>query len=546
MYNGFMKKDIEKLFTQSILALQREKIFPAFDVPEIEISCPKDEKFGDWTTNVAMVLAKITGMRSMEIAEEINRQLITNNLRQFERVEIAPPGYINFYLSKEYLRNIVIEVNEKKEKFGSSNIGRGIKVNNEFISANPTGPLTIGNGRGGFYGDSIGRVLKKSGYDVTNEYYVNNVGEQALKFAHSFHKDDQAIYTGKHIDELRNSRKDLITESVQVSAAPLSEEVMSGYIEPDIEKMQIKFDVFTWEESLYDDGFVDKAIEMLKNKNLIFEQDNALWLKTTEFDDDKDRVLIKSSGEKTYFASDCGYILNKVKRGFKKIVEIWGADHHGYIKRFEAAARALGFKGDLRFIIVQLVKLIKDGKEVRMSKRVGNVVYINELIDMVGHDVARFFFLMYAPDTHMNFDLGLAKERSEKNPVYYVQYAHARISSILRKSEIGERGSTSLDRNDPKRSNLDLLSHKKELSLMRELNKFPELIDEISQSYEVHKLPNYAIKLADKFHAFYEKCRVIDEKNPELTNARLNLVNAVRIVLAEVLRLMGVSAPSRM
>jgi arginyl-tRNA synthetase len=375
--------------------------------------------------------------------------------------------------------------------------------------------------------------LKKSDFEVTNEYYVNDAGEQAMKFAQSLHNDSQAVYTGEYINDLRSKHKEILIESTEMSVAPSAAAVMDDYINPAIDKMQIEFHEYVSEKSLYDDGFVDRAVKMLKNKKLTYEKDNALWLKTTNYGDDKDRVLIKSDGKNTYLASDCGYILNKIERGFSKIIEIWGADHHGYISRFKAVAEALGFKGELKFIIVQLVRLVKDGKEVRMSKRAGNVVYIDELIDKVGHDVTRFFFLMYSPDTHMNFDLGLAEERSQKNPVYYVQYAHARICSILRKSQFSI-------------SKLNVLIHPKELGLVRELNKFPELIEEISENYEVHRLPHYAIKLADKFHSFYDEVRVIDEADPETTRARLNLVNAVRIVLSETLRLIGVEAPEHM
>ncbi|MFC1609275.1 arginine--tRNA ligase, partial [Patescibacteria group bacterium] len=257
--------------------------------------------------------------------------------------------------------------------------------------------------------------------------------------------------------------------------------------------------------------------------------------KTTEFGDDKDRVLVKADGNKTYFASDCGYILNKIERDFTDIIEIWGADHHGYVARFRAAAKALGFEGEPKFILVQLVRLMKDGKEVRMSKRAGNVVYINELIDEVGSDVARFFFLMYGSDSHMDFDLGLAKERSNKNPVFYVQYAHARISSVLEKAEIGSEG-----------ADLSLLSHEKELNLLREIDRFSQLIEEVSELCVVQKLPQYAIRLSDKFHSFYNECKVIDEDNEELTKARLELIKAVRNVLKETLGLMGVSAPEKM
>ncbi len=543
-----MKKSVEKLIKDAVASLQKEKKFPDFDLFGITVDYSKNEKFGDYTSNIAMVLAKSSGKNPVEMAKDIVAKLgnppLTPPLEKgdergiFEKIEIVKPGYINFYLSEKYLQNVVNDINKKQEKFGDSKIGEKSKVNNEFISANPTGPLHIGNGRGGYYGDVISNVLRKVNFEVVNEYYVNNAGEQTLKLAHSFKKDDRAVYTGEYINELRDKHEEIINMDVQPSAAPLSAAVMSDYIKPAIEKMKIKIDHYTYEKDLYDNGEVDEGIGVLKNKNLTYEKDGATWLKTTKYGDNKDRVLIKSDGQKTYIASDCGYILNKIERGFNKIIEIWGADHHGYVTRFKAVAQALGFKGDLRFIIVQLVKLVKDGKEVRMSKRTGNVVYIDDLIKEVGNDVARFFFLIYSPDTHMNFDLDLAKEKSEKNPVYYVQYAHARICSILRKAE--ESGI------DSKNADLSKLTHEKELSLIKELNKFPELVEEISESYEVHKLPHYAIKLADKFHSFYDKCRVINEDDLELSRARHRLINAVRIVLLETLGLMGVSAPEQM
>lgn len=503
---------------------------------------PKVEEFGDYSTNIAMVLGKMLKKNPMEIAESLKlgfKDLKKPNFEDaFDRIEVVAPGYINFYLSQKYLQDKIVEINEQKENFGNSEIGKGEKINNEFISANPTGPLTVGNGRGGFCGDSISQVCRKAGFEVVNEYYVNDAGEQVIKLGHSVLKDSEAAYTGDYIDELNKKFGNLtdIREIGEKSAEIVMDEIIKKVAS---EKMQIKFDCWFSEKSLYTDGYIDKAIEILKNKNLTKEEDGALWLKTTEFGDDKDRVLVKSNGEKTYFASDCGYILNKMDRDFSKFIEIWGADHHGYIKRFEAAAKALGFSGELRFIIVQLVRLVKDGKEARMSKRAGNVVYIDELIDEVGHDVTRFFFVMYSPDSHMTFDLDLAKERSEKNPVFYAQYAHARIHSILAKVK-------SLKLKVQSDGDLSLLTHEKELSLVKELNKFPELVEEIAKSYEIHKLPYYAIKLADKFHSFYNACKVIDAENPELTSARLNLVNAVKIVLAETLRLIGVSAPEKM
>jgi arginyl-tRNA synthetase len=525
-----MKEEIKKLIGNALQNL-------GYEIKEAEVDYPKNENFGDYTTNIAMILSRNAKKNPMEIAEKLKTKIENLKIKDvFEKIEIIKPGYINFYLSKEYLQNKVKEINELENKFGDSQIGKGIKINNEFISANPTGPLHLGNGRGGFWGDVISKILKKNNFEVINEYYVNNAGEQTIKLAHSFKKDEEAVYSGKYIDEMRNKYIELTTQSVQASATPLSAAVMSDYICPSVERMGIKDMHYVYEKDLYDNGFVDRAIEILKEKKLTYEKEEALWFKSTEFGDDKDRVLIKKDGQKTYFASDCGYILNKIERGFDKIIEIWGADHHGYINRFQAAAEALGFKKEkIKFIIVQLVRLVKNGKEVRMSKRAGNVVYIDELLEKVGLDVARFFFLMYSPDTHMNFDLGLAEEQSQKNPVYYVQYAHARICSIIKKSE-KKKG----------RADLSLLTHEKELNLIRELNKFPELIKEITGTYEVHKLPYYVIKLADKFHSFYNNQLVIDKNNPELTKARLNLINAVKIVLAETLRLIGVSAPEKM
>lgn len=518
---------------------------------EIVVDYTKDEKFGDYATNIAMVLGKQLKKNPMEVAEILKRSFRKDDV--FEKIEIAAPGYINFYLSQKYLQDTVSKINAEKNDFGNSKIGEGVKVNNEFISANPTGPLHLGNGRGGFYGDSLSRVLKKAGYDVTSEYYVNDAGEQILKLGHSVLKDSEAVYAGEYIDELNKELSGKFSgqfDDMEYLAFTAAWIIMNKIIKVTVkEKMHIDEMNYFSEKDLYvpnknGKSEIDRAIEIFSNKKLIYENEGATWLKTTDFGDDKDRVLVKRDGQMTYFASDCGYILNKIEREFDVLIETWGADHHGYVERFRAAAQALGFpKEKIRFEIVQLVRLVKDGKEVRMSKRAGNVVYIDELIDELGHDVVRFFFLLYSPDTHMNFDMGLAAEHSQKNPVFYVQYAHARISSILEKAR--ESGIIN-DQFTISKQDVSLLIHEKELSLIKELNKFPELVEEISQSYAVHKLPHYAIKLADKFHSFYDACRVIDEENPELTDARLSLVNAVRIVLAETLDLIGVSAPKHM
>ena len=559
-----MKKEIQKILEEAIRALQRDKIWPVFELEKIQVDYPNDEKFGDYVSNLAMLLAKKIGKSPMEIANQIvkllNGQIAKNpsptlpfqkgeekispfekgglgGIFMFEKVEVANPGYINFYLSEKYLQNKIEEINSQKGNFGKNQIGQGKKINNEFISANPTGPLHLGNGRGGFYGDVVSNVLRKVGFEVINEYYVNDSGEQVIKLGHSVLKDREAVYGGVYIDELREKYKNI--SDIRKIGEKAAKDILENIVQKTVkEKMQINFDKWTSEKKIQDDGYVDRAIDLLKEKKLTYDSGGALWLKTTQFGDDKDRVLIKSNGENAYIAGDCGYMLNKIERGFSRLIMGLGADHHGYVSRLKAVAKALDFTGDFRIVISQMVRIVKDGKEVKMSKRSGNVVYIDELIDKVGHDTARFFFLMYCPDTHMSFDLKLAEERSEKNPVFYAQYAHARICSILRKAR--EKGI------DFTKADLTKIIQKKELKLARELDKFPELIEEIAQDYTVHKLPHYAIKLADEFHSFYNDLKVIDEDNLEVSRARLKLINAVRIVLAETLRLIGVKAPEKM
>ncbi len=547
-----MKKEIEKIIKKSIKTLQKAGTLPVFEIPacndvaasgrpEIEINYPKEGKFGDYATNLAMILAKKIGMSPMEIAEKIKKEIL-NQVQDdnLEKIEIVAPGHINFYLSKKYLQNKISEINNVEKDFGQSEAGKGIKINNEFISANPTGPLHLGNGRGGFFGDALSNVLKKAGYDVISEFYVNDGGGQINKLGHSVLKDAEAVYSGEYIDELNQKYGKLsVEEAGQKAVADVLESIIQKTVK---EKMLINFDFWISEQKdIVSKGYPEKAIVIFQDKKLVYESEGALWFKSTEFGDDKDRVLIKSDGTKTYFAIDCGYILNKIERGFGKMVMNLGADHFGYLKRFEAAAKALGFSGEIKFIVCQLVRLMKDGKEARMSKRAGNVVSIDELISKVGHDVTRFFFLMYSPDTHMNFDLGLAEEHSQKNPVFYVQYAHARMCSILDKIQ-----DTRYKRQETRDTDLSLLTHEKELDLIRELNRFPELVEEIALDGSVHKLTHYAIRLADKFHSFYNDCKVLDEDNLGMTRARLEVIKAAKIVLGETLNLIGVGAPEKM
>ncbi|MEI8343665.1 MAG: arginine--tRNA ligase [Candidatus Moraniibacteriota bacterium] len=616
-----MKSQIQQIIKNALIEAKKVNDWPAFpadgsdfELSEIIIDYPKNEQFGDYSSNIAMVLARKLGKSPMEIANQIaellncdiaescHPELVSGSALQentgetnpkmlkqvqpdiygaFEKVEVAAPGYLNFHLSKKYLQSVVEKITKEKNAFGNSNFGKGISVNNEFISANPTGPLTVGNGRGGFYGDSLARILRKAGFEVVNEYYINDAGGQIVKLGHSVLKDEEAIYSGEYIDKLGEKYAKFGDAAAigKISADDILENIIKKTVS---EKMQIKFNVWMSEKKLNDDGYNQRAIEMLKEKGLTFEEAGAVWLKTSAFGDDKDRVLIKKDGKNAYIAGDCGYMLNKIERGFNCLIVCLGADHHGYVSRLSAVAKALGFAGQFKVSISQLVRITKDGKEVRMSKRAGNVVYMDELIEEIGHDVARFFFLLYSPDTHMNFDLALAKEHSSKNPVFYVQYAHARICSILSKASHGtwnmEHGAKekqeclcegvitrsnsgccqALDRHEfsstkilaitesTQISNLKLLVAESEFSLVRELNKFPALIEEIANDYGVHKLGHYAIKLADKFHAFYGACKVIDIDNQDLTGARLCLINSARIVLAEVLALIGVDAPEKM
>jgi len=495
----------------------------ATGVPQekIRVTYPEGEGFGDYTTNIALQLKKPTN----EIAANLKSDL-------FEKIEVKGPGFINFFINKNFIQKQIGEILKQKEKYGQIKIGRGQKVNVEFISANPTGPLTLGNGRGGFCGDVLANVLNAAGFEAKREYYINDTGEQIKKLGHSVIGDSEAVYQGQYIEELRKKVKGSDPEKVGENAAKI---VLQEMIKLTVKKMKIKFDVWFSEKKLYQKKEIAKVLDILKKKNLSYESEGALWFKSTQFGDDKDRVLTKADGEETYLASDIAYLKNKFTRGFKKLIFFWGADHYGYVARILAAAEALGFKKEqIDIVVMQLVRLIQDGKEIRMSKRTGNYVTLDELIDEVGLDITRYFFLTRSANTHLNFDLALAKEQSENNPVYYIQYAYARICSILRKSKMLEAGPRT-----------DLLEHPAELKLIRQLMRFPEVIEDTAKDYQIQRLPQYAVDLATVFHQFYRDCHVISE-DKNLTQARLRLVSATKIVLNNTLSLMGISAPEKM
>jgi arginyl-tRNA synthetase len=506
-----IREEIEKLTEKAVKNLCKKEV-------KVCIERPQDSGFGDYATNVAMMVKK----NPQEIADAIKSDVL-------EKVEVKN-GFINFFISKEYLQKQTEEILKEKDKFGNLKIGQGEKINIEFISANPTGPLHIGNGRGGFCGDVLSDVLDRAGYKITREYYINDMGRQVEVLKNSL-EGREPSYKSSYIDELRSGGEKDVKKATEFILNKIKETIL---------RMGIKFDKWFYESELYPKE-TEKIIIFLKKNNLTYEKEGALWFKSIRFGDDKDRVLKRAQDkaayhEETYFLSDIAYLKNKFERGFKRLIIFLGAEHHGYIGRLKAAAKALGFnENKVEPVIMQLVQLVEEGKEVRMSKRTGVYVTIDELLDEVGLDITRFFFLTRSPGSHLLFDLDLAKKQSEKNPVYYIQYANARICSILRK----------IPGFKPQTSNLNLLTHPSELKLIKELIRLPEIIEDTANDYQVQRLPQYAMNLATIFHQFYRDCRVIsDDKN--LTQARLSLVSATKIVLKNTLDLMGLSAPEKM
>jgi len=522
-----MKKEISELLKKAINALRKEAKLPNFEIPKISLEYPEKEIHGDFSTNLAMEIGKIIKKNPLEIAKIIVQPL---DQSLFNRVEVIKPGFINFFLSESFIQGQVGKILKQDKVFGNIDIGKKKKVQIEFISANPTGPLTLGNGRGGFCGDVLANVLQRAGYDTEKEYYINDIGEQIRKLGHSVIGDDQAVYKGDCIEELRKKIKGKDVEKVGQEAGNL---ILEKDIKKTVKKMGIDFDVWFSEKSLHKE--IENILKWLKDNDLIYEKDKAVWFKSEKFGDDKDRVLVKADGEKTYFLSDIAYLKNKFERGFNKIICIWGADHYGYIGRMKSAVQALGYrKEQFEVIIMQLVRLIVKGKKVRMSKREGIYITLDELINEVGIDSARFFFLQRRAGSHLNFDMSLAKDKSEKNPVYYIQYAYARICSILAKSQSTNQ-----------QTNFQLLNHTSELKLIKQLIKFPEIIEDTAKDYQIQRLSQYAYETSACFHQFYKNCRVLTE-DKELSNARLSLILATKIVLKNTLDTMGISTPEKM
>ncbi len=530
---------------KTMIADITRKIAPDFK-SEILVEIPENKEHGDYTSNIAFSLSKVLKKSPKEIAEKLADMLNNQKINDLKKIE-AISGFVNFYLSLECLHHQLKKILEKQNNYGFFKDKKSQKIQVEFISSNPTGPLTIGNGRGGFYGDVLANILETRGYKITREFYVNDRGGQILALGRSIKlaqgeklnlekTELDNLYKGNYINELaKQIDKNLSVEEAGQASVDL---ILNTYIKPITKKFGINFDVWFSEKSLYRNGIYKKVLEDLMQKDLVYEKEGATWMKTSELGDTEDRVLIKSNGDETYFMSDILYHLNKFEvRKFDKVINVWGADHHGDIARLMGVLKILGIDSErFKIVLIQFVRLISGGSKAKVSKRAGTFITFEGLVDEVGLDAARFFFLMYSNDTHMDFDIDLAKERSQKNPVYYVQYAHARIASILRKSEI---------RNPKSEINLQLLKKKSEFDLIRKLIEYPEILRDIAKTYEVHRLPRYALELAREFHNFYERERVITE-DKKLTSARLALIMATKIVLANTLNIMGIDTPEEM
>lgn len=521
------------------------KVYPGIEMPSFDVN-EAPEKFGDFSINVAMILAKRLGENPEEIAQKIVDGIdeIGEN-KAIESASAVKPGFINFKMSLPFWLEKISEILKVGSKYGQNDSGQNRKVDVEFISANPTGPLTVGNARGGVIGDCVASVLEKSGWQVTREYYFNDAGGQIDILGHSILGDDQAEYKGDYIEELRGQ----IEIKDYKEAGKKAAQILIEKIKKTAEEMGIKFDVFFAEgKDLRDKNKVSETLELLKSKDLTYEKDGAVWFSSTKFGDDKDRVIIKSTGEPTYFGVDAAYHRNKFEeRKFDRVIDVWGADHHGDVARIKGFVKALGYEDKFEIILHQFVRVTVDGKEVRMSKRTGNFIAVEDLLKEVGKDVYRFFMLAYDLNSHLTFDLNLAKEQSQKNPVYYVQYAFARIHSILTKSLPADASRQAMQAGE-KISNdqiLKLLKEPAEIALIKQLTKLPNLVEEIGQNYQIQKLPFYAMELANAFHYFYENCPVLQAEE-EIKLARLELLKATQIVLKNTLDLMGISAPEKM
>ena len=543
---------IEKGLISSIEEILKTSFEYEAKVKEIMLEIPNNSDNGDYATNIAMRLTKVLKRNPREIATIIVEGLDSHPL--LKSASIAGPGFINFFVKTDVLGSVINTILDMDSEYGKTDSGLGKKILLEYVSANPTGQLHVGHARGAAWGDSLLRILNAAGYDADGEFYVNDLGNQITMLSHSLYARYQQSfglkaelpedgYHAQDIVEIAASVKeregdkwlDAKQEDWEPYFKDLGIEFELNRIKDDLKTFRVRIDNYVSEKSLYEAGRVEKSLNELKEKGYTYESEGALWLRTTDFKDDKDRVMIKSDGSYTYLVPDIGYHLYKLERGYDEIIDLFGGDHHGYIARMEASLEALGYKDVLNVDIIQMVRLVENGIELVMSKRTGNAVVLIELCDDIGVDATRYFFVSRALQTPLDFDLSLAKSKGNDNPVFYAQYAHARICSIIR--SYGE-----FDRVE----SYDLLSHSKEVDLLKHLNEFPGIVAETAKTRQVHRIPNYIHLLSSLFHSFYGELKVIDSENEALTVQRLNLLSATRITLRNALDLIGVSAPEKM
>jgi arginyl-tRNA synthetase len=530
----------------------------AFDtMPAFEVEAPKHAEHGDLATNLALVLASQAKRPPRQVAATIIEHLAAPE-GMLQKVEIAGPGFINFFIADAFWYRVIPEIHQLGLAYGNSNLGAGQKVQVEFVSANPTGPLHIGHGRGAALGDALANLLAANGHAVTREYYINDVGNQIFTLGKSIYYRLRELhgekvnfpedgYQGEYIIDIAKSldKKGFPPETLAgdeglAALGRYAADVVLADIKQDLDDFGVSFDHWFSETELYRQHLVDQTFTLLQEQGYLYEQDGALWFKAAEFGDEKDRVVRRRNGATTYFASDVAYHLHKFRGGYDLVVDIWGADHHGYVPRLQAAARALGFQGRLQVILVQLVSLLRQGEPVAMTTRGGTFVTLREVIDEVGKDAARFIFLTRRPDAHLEFDLEVAKQQSSENPVYYVQYAHARLASVFRQA-----AAQGLEITEPDPARFPRLTLPEELTLLKMLAHYPELVEGAARNLEPHRITYFLTELAGQLHSYYYKHRFISE-DAELTQARLWLVGGVKTVLAHGLGILGVAAPETM
>lgn len=553
-------QEAREIILNALGRLVSEGKIPSEPLPAFNIEIPNEKLHGDFAANTAMVCAKTFRMPPRKIAEMICESVVLDG-SFFEKAEVAGPGFINFFLDRRWFSLALNSVTEEKDNYGKTYTGSGKKVMVEFVSANPTGPMHIGNARGGAIGDCLASVLEWAGYDVTREFYVNDAGNQIEKFATSLevrylqiYKDGMELpadaYQGHDIVEHAQKFAEINGDKYVDASSEERRKALVDYALPlniaklksDLEKYRIEYDVWFLESTLHKSGKVAEVVEKLKNNGLTYEKEGALWYKSTEFGAEKDDVLVRANGIPTYFAADIAYHYNKfADRGFDKVIDVWGADHHGHVSRMKGAMKALGIDDSkLDVVLMQMVRLMRDGELVKVSKRTGKSITLVDLLDEIPIDAARFFFNLREANSHFDFDLGLAVEQSSQNPVYYVQYAHARICSILKNLEADGIKAEQVSLNG-----LNVLSHPDETELIRHIASFPKEIDDAAKNYDPAKITKYAVDIATYFHKFYDSCRVKGVEK-DIQQARLTLCTAVKIVLENCSAILKIDCPDSM